>query len=688
MSHAAGIADRAQELLGSLAGPDAVVREDQLRAVTALVEQRRRVLVVQRTGWGKSAVYWIATRLLRDAGCGPTLVVSPLLALMRDQVSAAARMGLRARTLNSSNVEDWDTVIAELAEDTVDVLLISPERLNNPRFRDAVLPRLTRAIGFLVVDEAHCVSDWGHDFRPDFRRIATVIEGLGDGVAVLATTATANERVTADVAAQIGADTLTLRGPLDRESLALSVVRRGSAPERLAWVLAEMQEATGSGIVYCLTIAEVERVAAFLELQGVRAAAYTGSTPPEERERIEADLRDNRLQCVVATSALGMGFDKGDLSFVVHLGAPSSPIAYYQQVGRAGRAIESARAVLLPSPEDRAIWRHFDSTALPRPEVVHEVLARITADGPVTVAGLEQAVNLRRGRLESLLKVLDVEGAVRREGSAWVRTGEPWEYDHERLEGVAAARRREQASILEYLGSRRCRMRLLREALDDPAPADCGRCDNCTGVSADRELDGASVDAARSHLRSAEHVVPPRRRWARGLQGRTGNIPVEHRAEPGRALAFGTDPGWASVMASVVDGPDAPVPDEVVDGVVRVLRRWDWQRPSWICPVPSRAHPLLIGSLCARLAELGRMELVECLGRVGEGHRPQGSLHNSVRQAANVVGTLAVTGQVPSGPVLVVDDASRSGWTLTAVAETLRTAGSGPVFPLVLWRRA
>ena len=680
------IAQRAYELLAALAGPDAVLRDDQLTAISALVAQRRRVLVVQRTGWGKSAVYWIATKLLRDDGRGPTLVVSPLLALMRDQVDAAERMGLAARTVNSTNIDDWAPIFDELAAGEVDVLLISPERLNNQTFRDSVLPRLAGSIGFLVIDEAHCVSDWGHDFRPDYRRIASVIEGLDDDVAILATTATANERVTADVATQIGEDTLTLRGSLDRESLALSVVRLESGAERLAWLLTELEAAAGSGIVYCLTVAEVERVAEFLVAEGVAAAAYTGSTPPPDRERIEADLKANRLTAVVATSALGMGYDKGDLAFVIHLGAPSSPIAYYQQVGRAGRAIDSARAVLLPSPEDRAIWNYFDSTAFPREEVVRQVLDAIEAEGPIKMTQLESAVNLRRGRLEALLKVLDVEGAVERRGTAWVRTAQPWQYDAERLAGVAAARKAEQRSIIDYIESDACRMRLLREALDDPWAQDCDRCDNCTGVSSDHDLDADRVAAALAHLRSAEFVIEPRKQWPRGFDLRKGNIKDHLRAQPGRALAFGTDPGWSSSVSAAVEGSDAAVPEELIAGVVRVLNRWKWQRPTWVCPVPSRSHPLLVSSLAARIAELGKMELVDCLERA-EGLPAQRAMQNSVRQAGNVVDTFTVSGAVPGGPVLVVDDTSQSGWTLTAVAEVLLEAGSGPVQPLVLWRR-
>jgi len=679
----------AQRHLETLAGPGAVLRDDQLTAIDALAGSRRRVLVVQRTGWGKSAVYWIATRLLRDEGSGPTLVVSPLLALMRDQVEAAGRMGLRARTVNSTNIDAWDEIFDELADDAVDVLLISPERLNNASFRQKVLPRLSGSIGFLVIDEAHCVSDWGHDFRPDYRRIASVIDGLADGVPVLATTATANERVTRDVATQIGDDTLTLRGGLDRESLSLSVVSLPTAADRLAWLVTELREGPeGSGIVYCLTVSEAQRVADHLVASGIEAAAYTGATEAPDRERIEADLKANRLRCVVATSALGMGYDKGDLAFVIHLGAPSSPIAYYQQVGRAGRAIDAARAVLLPAAEDRAIWAYFDSTAFPPEEQVEEVLAAIVADGPVTLAELERSVNMRRGRLEALLKVLDVEGAVERVGNGWSRTALPWRYDSERLAAVAAARAAEQRTMLDYCASERCRMRLLREALDDPGAADCGRCDNCTGRSSDRVLDPDVVAAALAHLRAADFVVEPRRQWPRGFDLRRGNIRPELRAEPGRALAFGTDPGWSAAVSEALDGPDAPITEELFRGVAWMLKRWQWgERPTWVCPVPSRRHPLLIGSLAERIAEVGRMQLFTGLARTWDGHPQQRFMENSVRQAGNVVDSFTLDGPVPPGAVLLVDDLARSGWTLTAVAELLRSSGSGPVLPVVLWQR-
>src|SRR6478752_2699311 len=192
-----------EELLRRLAGPDAHFREHQREAITDLVDDRARVLCVQRTGWGKSAVYFVATSMLRERGAGPALIVSPLLALMRNQIAAASKLGIRAHTINSTNRDAWSEVQGLLADDAVDLLLISPERLNNPQFRETMLPLFAERVGLLVVDEAHCISAWGHDFRPDYRRLAEMLERLPDGVAVLCTTATANDRVVADVAQQL-----------------------------------------------------------------------------------------------------------------------------------------------------------------------------------------------------------------------------------------------------------------------------------------------------------------------------------------------------------------------------------------------------------------------------------------------------------------------------------------------------
>jgi ATP-dependent DNA helicase RecQ len=686
--------DEAQQLLEALAGADARLREDQAAAIAALVADRRRTLVVQRTGWGKSAVYFIATRLLRRQGAGPTLLVSPLLALMRDQIAAAERIGVRAETINSTNVEQWRAVEERLGAGAVDVLLISPERLNHPRFRSEVLPRLTAGVGMLVIDEAHCISDWGHDFRPDYRRIRDVLERLAEGVPVLATTATANLRVTEDVAEQLGAEPLTLRGTLDRESLALAVVDLPTAAERLAFLAEWIPTQEGSGIVYCLTVGDCEKVAGFLSQQGIGAVAYTGQTDPAERELVESRLKANEIKAVVATSALGMGYDKPDLAFVAHYGSPSSPIAYYQAVGRAGRAIDRAEVVLLPGDADQAVWDYFASTAMPAREHVDAVLAALDDAGqPLSTVALERTVNLARGRLEAMLKILDVDGAVDRTAGGWLSTGAGWVYDAERIARVGQARKAEQEAMRGYARHGGCLMGYLRDQLDDPAAGTCGRCAGCDPGWVLPQPDAETVAAAAQFLRGQDVILPARKRWPPGLDGRKGNIAADVRAEEGRALAFGRDPGWDGAVQVLLQTGSGGDPaweaalDEVVEGLVRVLARWRWaDRPEWVTWIPSRARPDLGRRVAERLGALGRLPIHDVVRRRRD-TPPQARMSNSTHQAANALAAFAVDPGTPGGPVLLVDDFTRSGWTLTAVAALLREAGAAAVLPLAVQRR-
>src|SRR6202522_167382 len=579
----------AEKHLRALAGENARLREDQWTAIRALVAEKRRALVVQRTGWGKSAVYFVATALLRAAGAGPTVIVSPLLALMRNQVEAAARAGIHARTINSANLDDWQQVYAEVRDGAVDVLLVSPERLNNPGFRDNVLPHLTETAGLIVIDEAHCISDWGHDFRPDYRRIRTLLETLPTDIPVLATTATANARVTTDVAEQLeaglgGADegggVLVLRGALARGSLRLAVVSLPATPMRLAWLADALgrDALPNSGIIYTLTVAAAYETAAFLREQGIQVTAYSGKDDQAARLQAEEDLLANRVKALVATSALGMGFDKPDLGFVVHLGAPQSPVAYYQQLGPAGRGVERAEGVLLPGREDRDIWAYFASLAFPPEQQVRATLDALADAGrPLSTAAIETRVDLSRGRLESMLKVLDVDGAVSRTVGGWAATGRPWAYDGERYERVARERAREQQAMLAYEATDGCRMEFLRRELDDPAAKPCGRCDNCTGTYWPDEVSTAGAAAARERLLRPGVEVAPRKMWPTVMASLgvdvSGKIPAGLAAEPGRALARLTDLGWGPRLRALVTGeaPDTEVPAELVEAVVKVL---------------------------------------------------------------------------------------------------------------------
>ncbi|MGW5867934.1 RecQ family ATP-dependent DNA helicase [Streptomyces sp. NPDC055239] len=690
------------------------LREDQWRAIEALVADKRRALVVQRTGWGKSAVYFVATALLRERGSGPTVIVSPLLALMRNQVESAARAGITARTINSSNTEEWETIQAEVASGDVDVLLVSPERLNNPDFRDQVLPKLAAATGLLVVDEAHCISDWGHDFRPDYRRLRTMLADLPPGVPVLATTATANSRVTADVAEQLGtggsSDALVLRGPLDRESLSLSVLQLPNAAHRLAWLADHLDELPGSGIIYTLTVAAAEEITAFLRQCGHTVTSYTGKTENADRQQAEEDLLANRVKALVATSALGMGFDKPDLGFVVHLGSPSSPIAYYQQVGRAGRGVDHAEVLLLPGKEDEAIWNYFASLAFPPEEQVRRTLDVLAQAGrPLSLPALEPLVELRRSRLETMLKVLDVDGAVRRVKGGWTSTGMPWAYDAERYAWVAKQRQTEQQAMRDYATTPGCRMEFLRRQLDDEAATPCGRCDNCAGARFTDAVSSGALDTARGELVRAGVDVEPRKMWPTGLAAvgvdLKGRIPVGEQASQGKALGRLSDIGWGNRLRPMLapQAPDGPVPDDVAKAVVGVLADWakgpgGWAsgnadaqaRPAGVVTMSSHTRPQLIQSLGARIAEIGRLPLlgsIEYAAGADTAHVPRSNSAQRLRAldgALTVPPELAAALQEAGGPVLLVDDLTDSGWTLAVAARMLRRAGAKGVLPLVL----
>jgi ATP-dependent DNA helicase RecQ len=697
--------DRAEEHLRALVGnPDARLYDDQWAAISALVVDRQRALVVQRTGWGKSAVYFIATLLLREQGSGPTVIISPLLALMRNQIAAAERAGIRAVTVNSTNVDQWDQLHAEIRDGQVDVLLVSPERLNNPGFRDEVLPRLAATCGLLVVDEAHCISDWGHDFRPDYRRIRTLLQDLPAGIPVLATTATANQRVTDDVAEQLGADTLVLRGSLDRASLRLGVVRLTTAEQRLAWLADHLAEQPGSGIVYCLTVAATQEVADYLRSRGHQVAAYSGQTEQTERLALEQALVDGEVKALVATSALGMGFD-ASLGFVVNLGAPNSPVAYYQQVGRAGRGAnlppEGASVVLLPALEDRDIWAYFASLAFPREELVRETLAVLAEEGrALSTAAIEPRVDLSRNRLETMLKVLDVDGAVRRVRGGWEATGRPWDYDAERYARVSAARDAEQRAMLDYLTTDECRMLYLRRQLDDPEVlADpgwrCGRCDNCGGLDLSTEVSAAAVEEAADRISRPGVPIEPRKLWPTGLAaigiGLSGKI--KQPAEEGRAIARLTDLGHGAALRGLFaldpDGraTDGPVPDPLARAMVAMLQDWQPQVDA-IVVVESERRPQLTTDLASGLSRFLGVPVAGRWAVVDPGIGPDRGATNSAQRVAAVSRRSALRLDAPDAVrdarVLLVDDRLVTGWTLTLAAAALHDAGAAGVVPLVL----
>lgn len=703
---------QAEQHLQHLVGrPDVTLREDQWIAIKALVMDRSRALVVQRTGWGKSAVYFVATLLLRAQGDGPTIIISPLLALMRDQIAAAQRAGIKAATINSANITEWQEIHGKINAGEVDVLLCSPERLNNPSFRDEVLPRLAQDAGLVVIDEAHCISDWGHDFRPDYRRIKTLLQELQPGIPVLATTATANERVSTDIAEQLAVtarETLenvtVLRGGLDRESLHLAVVQLPDTPHRIAWLTDALSHLSGSGIVYCMTVSAAQEVTEQLRAAGLNVAAYTGRTDSDERAQLEIALKNNEVKALIATSALGMGFDKPDLTFVIHLGAPNSPIAYYQQVGRAGRGVAQASAVLLPGREDREIWEYFGSLAFPPEDQVREVIHLLEAAqhngmGPVTVPQLESKVDLKRSRLETMLKVLDVDGAVRRVQGGWTATGQPWSYDAARYRRVEAARQAEQNAMLAYAASKECRVKFLRSQLDDPtleADFRCGRCDNCGGINLPSSVSHDALSKTSAHIAQPGIEVPARKMWPSnmGVLGFEvkGRISPSEQASDGKAVARIDGLGWSNDLRELFSArtPDGPTPVRLRTAAVQILDTWSEAREcEGVISVRSLARPLLVAHLSQGLAQYLKIPYIGEVGPINDAPAPRHDINSAMRLAgvARRLG-LELSPQAAAGltgrKVLLVDDYTESGWTLAVASRLLRQAGAAQVVPFVL----
>ena len=687
------IADR---VIAAMAGAGAALRDDQQVAVAALCEPAARVLVVQATGWGKSAVYWAATAIRRAEGQGTTLVVSPLLSLMRDQVAAAERAGLAAATLNSSNIGDWTAIEEQLMAGTLDVLLVSPERLANPRFGRRVLDALVGRLGLLVVDEAHAISDWGHDFRPDYRRVADLLRGLHPETPVLATTATANARVTDDVAAQLGESTLVLRGRLARDSLHLAVVDQLSPLERYAWVVDHLPRLAGSGIVYALTVADAERLATVLQgVHGdtIRVAAYTGGLDSETRERLEDDLRSNRLKALVATSALGMGYDKPDLGFVVHLGSPPSPVAYYQQVGRAGRGIDEAQVILLPSTADEGVWDYFATATIPDQDQVERLLSAWERheDDIASVPGLEAVSGLRRTKVELMLKQLAVDGVVERLEDGWRRTGAPYAYDAEHYAGIVATRRREADIMRAYCRGERCLMQLLQESLDDPTAEPCGRCTVCRGellTGLDARPPRETLTEVTRLLRGESHTLEPRKMWPGGDIGSRGRIPAEVMADEGRVLIHADAPEWRELVQAGFTS-ETSAPDDLLAGCVALMSRWrtTWaERPEVVVGLAAGATRL-VAEATAHLADVGHLD--RAVIGIPDNSVPDGLA--SAAEAAWWRDHLPVPPELASAvdarPVLLVVDASSSMWPVTLAAAALREAGARRVLPLVIHRR-
>lgn len=693
------IRQRAQTYLRTvLNNPQACFRDGQWESIEQLLNGKR-IFVVQRTGWGKSMVYFLATKLLREQGAGPTILISPLLSLMRNQIEAAKRIGVKARTINSSNKEEWQYIQEEVAANQIDVLLISPERLANDDFKQHVLSCMLSNIGLLAIDEAHCISDWGHDFRPDYRRIVRVLQAMPDNVAVLATTATANDRVVNDVKAQLGQNIVLQRGSLVRRSLKLQNINMPSPAARMAWLAQTIPSLPGSGIIYTLTQRDAERVTEWLKNHNIAAKAYHAGISDREdgnstREELEQQLLNNQIKVLVATVALGMGFDKPDLGFVIHFQRPASVVHYYQQVGRAGRAVGEAYGILLCGEEDDHIAEYFIQNAFPPQQHIAKILKALDeSDSGLSVLDMQNLLNMRKSQIEKAIKFLTVESPspITKIGFKWQITAMAAAYrvNQKYIDTIIHIRREEQQQMRDYMAYSGCLMAFLQTALDDPSPVACGKCKNCNpNLLLDEVYSDDLANRAGLFLRRSYQTIEPRKRWPSSTIFTQSpligyQIPLEQQAKQGRALSLWRDAGWGQLVAHGKYEANR-FSHRLVSACVEMLRVWSPDPyPQWITCIPSLKRPSLVPDFAERLASALGLPFITCVEKTNA-NRPQKEMENSFQQVKNLDGVFTITDQCLQGACLLVDDVISSGWTFTVATALLRQAGCSAVYPMAL----
>ncbi|HIF9142466.1 TPA: RecQ family ATP-dependent DNA helicase [Photobacterium damselae] len=680
-------ATRSLELLrlGS-SNPGATFRDHQEEAIQHIVEGRGKLLVVQKTGWGKSFVYFIATKLMRENRKGPALLVSPLLALMRNQVEAARRMGLKAEAIHSDNKSEHSRIEQEFIENKIDILLVTPERLGNVHFNINVLALMAAEVSLLIVDEAHCISDWGHDFRPHYRLLERIIGYLPPNMRLLATTATANDRVTEDLQTILGPNLTIFRGDLNRNSLTLQTISLSSQAERLAWLAEQLKSLDGHGIVYTLTVRDANQVANWLKENGINVEAYSGETG-EQREGLEQALINNEIKALIGTTALGMGYDKPDLSFVIHYQAPSSAVAYYQQVGRAGRALDSAYGILLSGQEEDNINDFFIDNAFPSVSEVDSIITELEAahDG-LSLNELMSKLNIGKGRLEHTIDLLSLESPppiVKRGPKYQLTTTVLSQEFWHRASRLTNLRHQEQAKMREYVSLQTGHMEfLITELNGDPSLATPPSLPMLPTVASPEIIRDAIAFLKRTGL-----PIPPRKQWPAGGLPRyevRGSIRQEEQANEGMSLCIWGDAGWGKIVQKgrYVDGYFS---DELVAACVELFHKWQPNpAPTWVTCMPSLRHPDLVPNFAERLASALELPFYPALVKL-EHRQEQKYMANSMQQAHNIDGAMGVNSEcIQSGPVLLVDDIVNSRWTSTVAAWLLRSNGSGDVWPLAL----
>jgi len=669
----------ATEILRRAYGPKAKLRDGQWDAVSAILEPGARLLLVQATGWGKSVVYFLALSLLRRQGRGVMLVVSPLISLMRNQVAFAAKFGLHAAAIHSENQNEWAQIESRLAAGGVDVLFVSPERLHVSDFRKRVLEPYLAQTALVVVDEAHCISEWGHDFRPEYRSILKQLIGLPKEASILAATATATRRVEDDLRKVFGPFLEVQRGRLVRPSLRLVGLNLTSPSEKLAWLAHYIPRMPGSGIVYGLTVFDVKEVARWLQRNGIDARPYFAELGPERRTELEDAFSRNEIKVLAATTALGMGYDKADVGFVIHFQMPASLIGYYQQIGRAGRAMDRAFAVLLGGgADDEEIIESFVNSARP-PNILFERVIEALQTRRQSFAELNHDLMIAPSQLRHILELLDAADAlIGNDGMYGVRLAEAKaELAHGDL--IRNLRREEFAQMRNYLESNQCRMQSVALALGDEKPAPCGICDRCRPLPTPH-LDSSLIAKAAAFLQGETKRLVPRVRLPLDIPARKPTLGPDERCEMGIVLGVYGDGHWGQWVREGKYRSRVYPPElvEAARSAVEAMRR-KFDGIAWI-PTSHGTSPLpvFIEALARKLGVPAR----EVVNRRRPGP-PQKSMSAAREQFLNVWDSFEISDSL-HGHWLLVDDIVDSGWTLTVVGLRMRHAGASSVTPLAL----
>lgn len=683
---------KAHEALITIYGENASFREGQYEAIEATLTNRR-TLVVQKTGWGKSLVYFISAKLVE----GITVIISPLLILMENQREAADKMGLRCLVLNSTvrTAADRREIIKKLKAGDCDIFFTTPETLYSKEVQ-SLIPNLN--IGLFVIDECHCISDWGHDFRLEYGSLSRIISMLPENVGVLGTTATANDRVIEDLKKQFGNDVYVSRGSLTRESLHIEILKLETTAERYSWIRENIIKLPGAGIIYCLTRRDCENLSNYLNGYGIASRPYyssaeleiqdpeTGMTYNETTEKL---FMDNQIKAIVATIKLGMGYDKEDIGFVIHFQRPSSLVAYYQQIGRAGRKEGTeAYCYMMTGKEDREVNEYFINNAFPTEEQEKGVIKALEQHPEgIKLRELYRYSNISQKALDKTIMFLLNQGIIYRdEYKKYHRSLNPYSYKGDYYEVVKKTKMQELKAMDQYLEEEGCLSKYVVNSLNDYTAKDCGKCHNCLGTTI---LEGVEMPSIETVIETQEWLnrvfiaITPRKRWPDNDNTFDNSATISNPNKEGVALAKYGDAGYGAMVAHDKYYADA-YREDLIDKTVDVLSSYiNDADVNAITSIPSGRNKK-INTFAKEVARRLGIPHLDLLCVTGEGDQ-QKRMQNSYFQYKNAAEKMAlVSGASAPRSIILIDDVVDSKWTLTVAGALLSKAGASNIIPFCL----